>query len=179
MSLALIDTVPTAPVVALIAFGGNLGECHEAFVAARKNIDLGGVTVIASSPLYRTEPIGGPKGQPDYLNSVIHVETTLSPLQLLNRCHELERQAGRQRLEHWGARTLDLDLLIYGQLVCSTPGLILPHPRLHQRRFVLAPLCALVPAWQHPVLHKTFAELLAALPSDVVDGAVQCVESTW
>ncbi len=179
MSVAPVDTVPSAPVVALIAFGGNLGECREAFVAARKSLDHGGVTVIASSPLYRTEPIGGPKGQPDYLNSVVQVATTLSPLQLLNRCHELEQQAGRQRLEHWGARTLDLDLLIYGQLVCTTPRLILPHPRLHQRRFVLAPLCALVPAWQHPVLRQTFEALLATLPSDVADGAVQRVESMW
>ena len=179
MSVASVDTVSSAPVVALIAFGGNLGECREAFIAARKNLDQGEVAVIASSPLYRTEPIGGPTGQPDYLNSVVQVETTLSPLQLLNRCHELEQQAGRQRLEHWGARTLDLDLLIYGQLVCTTPRLILPHPRLHQRRFVLAPLCALVPAWQHPVLRQTFAALLATLPSNVADGAVQRVESMW
>lgn len=179
MSLKSINEVPSTPVTALIALGGNLGECRQTFVTARKGLDRDGVSVTASSPLYRTEPVGGPLGQPDYLNAVLKVETTLSALQLLERCFELEQSAGRQRLEHWGARTLDLDLLIYDQLVCATPRLVLPHPLLHQRRFVLAPLCALVPTWQHPVLCQTFESLLNNLPAEVDGATVQLVESSW
>lgn len=177
-----VDTVPSAPVVAFIAFGGNLGDCRQTFVAAREELAQQGVRVIASSPLYCTDPIGGPQGQPDYLNAVVQISTTLSALQLLDRCLKLEQDAGRQRLEPWGARTLDLDLLIYGALVCNTPRLVLPHPRLHLRRFVLAPLCSLVPAWHHPVCHQTFEALLRHLvhrPSEVVDGGVRVVELTW
>lgn len=179
MSLRSIDKVPSLAVNALIALGGNLGECRQTFVEARQSLDQEGVTVTASSPLYRTEPVGGPKGQPDYLNAVVEVQTTLSALQLLDRCLELEQAAGRQRLEHWGARTLDLDLLVYDQLVCATPRLVLPHPRLHQRRFVLVPLCALVPTWQHPVFCQTFESLLHNLSPDVDGGTVQLVDSSW
>lgn len=174
-----IETIPVVPVEALIAVGGNLGDCRESFVFARNRLEQHGVRVLASSPLYHTEPIGGPADQPDYLNAVLRVETALSPLQLLDLCLELECQAGRQRLEHWGARTLDLDVLSYHHLVCTTPRLTLPHPRMHQRRFVLSPLSDLLPGWQHPVLQQTAEFLLNHLPSDVNDGSVQLVELLW
>lgn len=174
-----IERVPSADVEALVAIGGNLGDCRHAFNMARERLNQHGVQVLASSPLYRTKPIGGPADQPDYLNAVLRVTTRLSPLQLLDLCLELERQAGRQRLERWGARTLDLDLLSYHHLVCATPHLSLPHPRMHQRRFVLAPLCDLLSSWQHPILRETAETLLSHLSAEATDDAVQCIELSW
>lgn len=171
--------IPESPVDALIAIGGNLGDCREAFVVARNRLQHHGVQVLESSPLYRTKPIGGPADQPDYLNAVLHVSTCLSPLQLLDLCLDLERQAGRKRLEHWGARTLDLDVLSYHHVVCATPRLTLPHPRMHQRRFVLAPLCDLLSSWRHPVLFQTAETLLGRLSVDEAVGSVQCIELCW
>jgi len=179
MGTEQIEIVPESAVEALIAFGGNLGNCREAFVVARQRLQQHGVQVLASSPLYRTEPVGGPADQPDYLNAVLHVATTLSPLQLLDLCLDLEQLAGRQRLELWGARTLDLDVLSYHHVVCTARRLTLPHPRMHQRRFVLAPLCDLLSSWQHPVLFQTAAQLLNHLTSDATDGAVELVELSW
>lgn len=174
-----IEMIPESPVEALIAIGGNLGDCREAFVSARNSLQQHGVQVLESSPLYRTEPIGGPADQPDYLNAVLRVATGLSPIQLLDLCLDLEQLAGRQRLEHWGARTLDLDVLSYYHVVCATPRLTLPHPRMHLRRFVLAPLCDLLSSWQHPVLHQTAESLLNNLSIDIADGSVQRIELSW
>ncbi len=100
------------------------------------------------SPLFRTAPVGGPPGQPDYLNAVVVSQVALAPtpfaaLDLLVGLQQLERSFGRERLEHWGPRTLDLDLLWWGDLQCDLPVLQLPHPRWHQRHFVLAPLLAI------------------------------------
>ncbi|MEA3464565.1 MAG: 2-amino-4-hydroxy-6-hydroxymethyldihydropteridine diphosphokinase [Thermodesulfobacteriota bacterium] len=171
-----IDTVPSCPVTAFIAFGGNLGSCRETFINARDQLSQRGVVVLVSSPLYITAAVGGPDGQADYLNAVIQVETCLSALQLLELCLEVELEAGRQRNQHWGPRTLDLDLLLYAQLVCDTPRLMLPHPRLHQRRFVLEPLCTLAGAWHHPRLHQSFQYLLQQLP---MKPSVNLLELQW
>ncbi len=165
--------VPPLPVTAFIAFGGNLGNCCDNFIVARQQFDQAGVVVVASSPLYKTKPVGGPAGQPDYLNAVVQVETTCSALQLLELCLRIEDNAGREREQRWGARTLDLDLLLYDNLVCDLAHLVVPHPRLHQRQFVLEPLCVLAGGQIHPTLHSSFAELLQQLlVQDDVDG--QC-----
>lgn len=103
----------------------------------------------ARSPLYRTEPIG-PPGQPDYINAVAALETRLSPRRLLAELHRIERRQGRIRPRRWGPRTLDLDLLLYGRRRRRTLHLMLPHPRLHQRRFVLRPLADLAPTLRVP-----------------------------
>jgi 2-amino-4-hydroxy-6-hydroxymethyldihydropteridine diphosphokinase len=132
--------------------------------------------VVASSPLYRTAPVGGPAGQPDYLNAVIELQTALPPNQLLTFCRQLEQSAGRRRTVRWGARTLDLDLLIVGDRVLSTPRLTLPHPRLHQRRFVLQPLCDLAAELIHPLFGLTVAALLTALPPE--EGVTQ-IQTDW
>ncbi|MCD6527848.1 MAG: 2-amino-4-hydroxy-6-hydroxymethyldihydropteridine diphosphokinase [Desulfuromonas sp.] len=163
-------------VEAYIGFGANMGHCRPTFVRARQQFAEHGVRVLASSPLYQTAPLGGPPGQPDYLNAVIQVETRLDVEALLRLCLDLELQAGRERLERWGPRTLDLDLLLYGDTLIDTPFLQLPHPRLHQRRFVLEPLCQLAAELVHPRLHQTIKTLLAQLPSD---GGVQCIEEQW
>lgn len=148
-----------------IGLGGNLGEPQARFLEVRQALDAHQqISIAASSPLYRTAPVGGPAGQPDYLNAVLELTTGLAPLELLDYCRELELRGGRLRGERWGARTLDIDLLLVDSLICTTPQLTLPHPRLHLRTFVLQPLSDLAPALQHPVCGRTMIEILNALP---------------
>lgn len=148
-----------------IGLGGNLGEPLACFQHARQRlVEHPQIDLVASSPLYRTAPVGGPVGQPDYLNAVVELKTGLPPFALMSFCLVLEQDAGRKRTEHWGARTLDLDLLLYGQQSYYMPNLTLPHPCLHQRRFVLQPLHDLAPEFNHPVFNKTVADLLQELP---------------
>ena len=149
-----------------IGLGGNLGDPLARFIEVRQALDQHDrINVIACSPLYQTAPVGGPVGQNDYLNAVLELSTSLSPADLLACCFEFERLGGRQRGERWGPRTLDVDLLLIGSLVCSTPQLTLPHPRLHLRAFVLQPLCDLAPALRHPVYNRTITEMLHSLPA--------------
>jgi 2-amino-4-hydroxy-6-hydroxymethyldihydropteridine diphosphokinase len=103
------------------------------------------ISVVAKSPLYRTAPVGGPPGQTDYLNAAIRVTTSLSAQQLLDRCLEVEQRLGRVRRERWGPRTLDLDILLYGDEIVSDEGLTIPHPMLRSRLFVLVPLADIAP----------------------------------
>ena len=162
---------------AFLGFGGNLGKPLNNFRYARqqlaKQLDI---EVISSSPLYQTPPIGGPEGQPDYLNAVVEILTGLSAPDLLQLCQQIEMDAGRSRNLHWGPRTLDIDLLLVEDLIMETPLLTLPHPRLHQRHFVLLPLNDLVPALYHPTFKITINQLLKALPDAV--GITQLTE-TW
>ncbi len=122
------------------------------------------------SPLFRTAPVGGPPGQPDYLNAAVVAEVALAPtplaaLDLLVGLQQLERAFGRERLEHWGPRTLDLDLLWWGDSQCDLPALQLPHPRWHQRGFVLAPLLAIERSSDSPLrLPARFAPLSGLRP---------------
>lgn len=164
---------------AFIALGCNLGNCRATFIAARHALAQRGVVVVASSPLYKTQAVGGPADQPDYLNAVLRVETCLGAHELLQLCLAVELEAGRQRQEHWGPRTLDLDLLLYAQLVCNFADLILPHPRLHQRRFVLEPLCVLAGHAQHPTLGLSFNQLLLMLPADQLQQGVHMLDELW
>ncbi|MDO3377930.1 2-amino-4-hydroxy-6-hydroxymethyldihydropteridine diphosphokinase [Geoalkalibacter halelectricus] len=145
-----------------LALGANLGEREEHLRQARALLQRAeGVTILAWSPLYETDPVGGPEGQGPYLNAVLAGTTSLAPADLLRLCQEVEAACGRVREQAWGPRTLDIDLLIYGDLVLEAPDLILPHPRLHERRFVLEPLCDLAPDLIHPLLKKSMRRLLA------------------
>ncbi|MFC5849534.1 2-amino-4-hydroxy-6-hydroxymethyldihydropteridine diphosphokinase [Deinococcus petrolearius] len=145
---------------AYIALGANLGEPHVALRQAVTGLrDLG--TVEAISALYRTAPVGGPPGQPDYLNAALRLGTTLEAAGLLAALHGIEASAGRERHERWEARVLDLDLILYGRQVSADPALALPHPRAWERAFVLAPLADLDPALPHPVTGETAAQALA------------------
>ncbi len=130
---------------AYIALGSNLGDraalLRGALAALQRGCD---VRVVAESAVYETAPVGGPP-QPDYLNMVVAVETSLEPEALLERCLAVEAEHGRERRERWGARTLDLDLLSFGALVLRTARLTLPHPRLAERAFVLVPLAEIAP----------------------------------
>lgn len=135
---------------AYVALGANLGDARATLRWAREELARLG-TVTGASALYRTAAVGGPAGQPSYLNGVLRLGTDLPPPDLLAALHRLEAQAGRERRERWAARTLDLDLLLYGEEVRDTPDLLLPHPRAWDRAFVLAPLADLAPELAHPV----------------------------
>ena len=132
-------------------------------MAAVAQLPAIGVAIVARSPWYLSEPVPA-SDQPWFVNGVVEIATELPPPELLARLLALEAQFGRERGARDAARTLDLDLLDYDGRECSTPDLVLPHPRLHERRFVLAPLCDIVPDWRHPRLGLTAAELLAGLP---------------
>jgi 2-amino-4-hydroxy-6-hydroxymethyldihydropteridine diphosphokinase len=121
-----------------VALGSNLGDRLGHLEAGSTALgDVG--RVVARSPVYETEPVGGPDQGP-YLNAVAVVETSLAPRELMDRLLEIERAQGRVRRERWGPRSLDLDLLLYGDQSVNEPGLTVPHPRMTERRFVLQPL---------------------------------------
>lgn len=127
--------------VAIIALGSSLGD-REGFLRLAVT-SLPGVR--AMSQVFETDPIGGPDGQDSYLNMVVLLETDLDPYALLRRCQGIEGEALRQRVIHWGPRTLDLDVLFYDDIRIDDPQLTIPHPRYAERRFVLAPLAEVAP----------------------------------
>jgi len=146
-----------------VAFGGNLGDVPLVFHAARRCIkQLENTHVTASSLLYRTPPLG-PPGQADYYNAVIAIESDIAPLNLLDALQMIETNHGRIRAEHWGPRTLDLDIIAVDAGIIDTARLSIPHPHMHKRQFVLRPLCDIAPNWQHPRLGKTASQLLDGL----------------
>ncbi len=148
---------------ALVALGSNLGDPLERM--RRAAVALARLaTWCRWSSLYRTLPVGGPPGQPAFLNAVALLQPLpawSSPEALLEALLAIEREEGRVRRERWGPRTLDLDLLALDDVVAASPHLTLPHPRMMERAFVLAPLCELDPGWRHPVGGEGACEALA------------------
>lgn len=159
----------------IIGFGGNLGDPATAFAGALDAL-ADGSWVLSTSRLWQTRAVG--PAQPDYLNAaaVIHWPADLSAL--LARCRELEVAAGRNRAteKRWGPRVLDIDLLLADGFVCRGPGLEVPHPRLHERRFALEPAAEVAPDWVHPLLGRSVSELAEAARPAVDDGAVRVLE---
>jgi 2-amino-4-hydroxy-6-hydroxymethyldihydropteridine diphosphokinase len=150
--------------VTLISLGSNLGDRLNNLNGALESLRrTPGVTVCEVSRFRETEPVGGPPGQGVFLNAVAMLETDLEPIALLHRLQDIENQFGRERAVRWGARTLDLDLLLFDDQTSGTPELQLPHPRMRTRRFVLEPLVEVAPAAVDPVTGRTFAEILAEL----------------
>ena len=149
---------------AYLGLGTNLGDRRANLRRAADAIAATpGVCATRLSPIHETAPVGGPAGQGDYLNAAMEIQTTLSPRELLNALLRIERDLGRERRERWGPRVIDLDLLLYDDLTMDEPGLTLPHPRMHERRFVLDPLADLAPNLVHPVLGKTVIALVQTL----------------
>jgi 2-amino-4-hydroxy-6-hydroxymethyldihydropteridine diphosphokinase len=143
--------------------GSNLGDRAGNLLFGVRGMMAAGLFVARLSSVYETEPFGVEDEQPAFLNVVAELSAPLPPPEgLLRLLHGVERDAGRRRERPLAPRTLDLDLLLYGGELSQTETLTLPHPRLHLRRFVLAPLAELIPAARHPALGATFAELLAA-----------------
>jgi 3-oxoacyl-[acyl-carrier protein] reductase len=151
-------------VTAFVALGSNLGNrrayISRAIAALRENP---GILRLRASSLYETAPVGGPEGQGPFLNAAAEVDTTLSAEELLRVLQGIEADCGRVRTVPHGPRTLDLDLLLYGDLVWAVSGLVVPHPRMHERTFVLVPFAEIAPGAVHPVLNKSVADLLADL----------------
>lgn len=160
--------MPT-PQRAFLGLGANLGERRATLAAARASLDrLPDVRVCASSALYASTAAEGALGQPPFLNAVVEVATELTPLRLLRECLAIEERFGRVRRERHSARTLDIDLLLFGEERIEAPGLVLPHPRLAERPFVLRPLCDLCPDGTLPGRDASFSELLSLLPADAM-----------
>ena len=153
-------------VLATVALGSNLGDRAGALDLALERLGaLPGTRLVARSRWRETEPVGGPPGQPRFLNGVVRLATALGPAELLAELQRLEREAGRTRereVRH-GPRVLDLDLLYYGELALCEPGLELPHPRAEERLFVLEPLAEIAPDLRLPGCGKTVRERVREL----------------
>jgi 2-amino-4-hydroxy-6-hydroxymethyldihydropteridine diphosphokinase len=146
-----------------VGTGSNLGDRWQSFAfAIQKLAQEPGVEVLRASRVYDTEPVGPP--QPRFLNAVLELETEVPPEELLTRMQRIEDASGRKRDSRWAARTLDLDLLLYGDLVLTSPTLSVPHPAMTARRFVLAPLAELCPEQIVPGTGSTVVQLLASAP---------------
>jgi 2-amino-4-hydroxy-6-hydroxymethyldihydropteridine diphosphokinase len=162
----------------LVALGSNLGDRLANLQAGLREIaDADGVDVVAVSPIYETAPVGGPDGQGPYLNAALAADVAIDAESLLGMLHRIEEGRERSRDVYWGPRTLDLDLLVHGNLVVDTPTLQVPHPRMHERRFVMVPVCDIAPDLVHPTLGRTMRDLLADLPPD--PGELTRFSDTW
>jgi 2-amino-4-hydroxy-6-hydroxymethyldihydropteridine diphosphokinase len=163
------DTTLQNPRSAVISLGSNLGNRLETLQGAIDALeDTPGVRIKAVSPVYETEPWGvAPGSQPSYLNAVVVLRTTLPPSSLLERAHAIEEAYHRVRDERWGPRTIDVDIVAYADVVSDDPVLTLPHPRAHERAFVLAPWHDVDPQAQLPGLGAV-SELLATVTRDGV-----------
>lgn len=150
--------------VVCVALGSNLGERESHLAAALVALKrTPGISELQVSSLWETAPVGGPAGQGAYLNAVARFETTLAPRPLLDRLLEIERVHGRERSAPDAPRTLDLDLLLYGEQVIDEEGLTVPHPRLHLRPFVLAPLREVAGDLLHPEFGVSVEDLAVRL----------------
>jgi 2-amino-4-hydroxy-6-hydroxymethyldihydropteridine diphosphokinase len=154
----------TAAPPVLIGLGSNLGDRRAALEGAIAALaETPGILVRKLSTFHETEPLGGPSGQGRYLNAAAVLETSLDPFALLKVLQAIEAQFGRVRTVRWGERTLDLDLLLFGDRIIDTPELVVPHPRYAARRFVLEPLAEIAPQAVDPVRKRTILELRAEL----------------
>jgi pantoate--beta-alanine ligase len=156
----------------LLGLGSNQGDRVDNLLAAlgalRDNPDI---RVLSVSSLLETAPVGGPPGQCQYFNAAATIETDLPPAAVVAALLAVERKLGRERNERWGPRTIDLDLLLYGNEVVETAEVTVPHPRMHERRFVLQPATEIAADWRHPLKEQTIGQMLAALSPGNRDSA--------
>jgi 2-amino-4-hydroxy-6-hydroxymethyldihydropteridine diphosphokinase len=150
-----------------LSLGSNIGDRQSNLHTAIDRLAAPGLRILRTSPIYETEPVDY-TGQRWFLNLVVEAETELFPMQLLSRIGKIERELGRVRTLPKGPRTIDIDILLYGKTVVHSATLEIPHPRMAQRRFVLAPLADLAPDLRHPVTRLTVREMLDGAPAEVV-----------
>lgn len=150
----------------LISFGANLGNARETIQRAANQLKdklTTAIDLFQLSPLYKTPPVGGPSGQPPFLNAVAAVETQLSPWEVWHAVRDVEQQLGRERFQRWEARRIDLDILLFDDARIWTPQLKIPHPRMCMRRFILAPAAQVARDWLDPVTGQSIGSLARAL----------------
>ena len=145
-----------------LSLGSNLGDRKSNLLRALQLLVSSEITVSRVSAVYETEP-RDVAAQPWFLNIVVECSTRLFPVQLLARLQKIEKELGRKRIMEKGPRTIDIDILLYGNFIINTPNLQIPHPRLAERRFVLDPLAELAPGLRHPVSRRSMRELAAAI----------------
>lgn len=155
-----------------IGLGTNLGSRERNLEEAREALALK-MTLLKASSIYETAPWGY-LDQPAFLNQVVEAKTDLSPSKLLDFLKDTEKELGRQENFRYGPRLIDLDILFYGKRIIHTARLQVPHPRLAERAFVLAPLAEIAPNWVHPQRQVTIQELLALLPAAEREGVTKC-----
>jgi 2-amino-4-hydroxy-6-hydroxymethyldihydropteridine diphosphokinase len=154
-----------------VSLGSNLGDRLSSLGAAVEGLAaVPQCRVTAVSGVFESEPVGGPPGQGRYLNAVVRLDTDRDPFALLAEFQALERGLGRVRGEPWGARTIDLDLLLYDDVVVRSPLLTVPHPRIAERPFVLGPLAELAPDLIHPTLGRSVRDLLRTCTAERSSG---------
>ncbi len=145
---------------AYVALGSNLGDrCGTIEQAVSRLNACADINVVRLSPIIETEPVGGPPGQGSFLNAVAQLDCHCSAKHLYATMQRIENDLGRVRTEKWGPRTIDLDLLLFGDQIIDTPELQVPHPRMHERTFVIEPLAAIAPDIRHPTLDVTIGEI--------------------
>ena len=142
----------------ILSLGGNQGDIKKTFLSAKNMITQEVGSIIKESSIYQTQA-WGVENQPDFLNQVIIVETTLSPLTVLEKCLMVEMELGRKRIKKWGERTIDIDLLFYNNEIIQIENLQIPHPRISKRNFILFPLNEIIPNFIHPVLNVSIKNL--------------------
>jgi len=150
--------------IVYISSGSNLGDKKANILRAIDKIKRSNIEVLNVSSFYRTKPYGY-QNQDDFYNIVIKIKTTQSPQNLLKLCLEIEKEMGRTRTIKWGPRTIDLDLLFFDKKIINTDQLVIPHPDLHNREFVLKPLLEISPQLVHPIFKKTIQDLYKELVS--------------
>ncbi len=164
----------------LIGVGSNLGDRGAVIHAAIEQLaQTPGITNVVLSSLHETAPVGGPAGQSPFLNAAITLESALAPLDTLAVLRQVEQQSGRERHIRWGARTLDLDLLLYGEAEFDDPALSVPHPRMSFRRFVLAPAVEIAADWRHPTSGWTLGQLWRHLHDSPRIVVLLTTDETW
>lgn len=160
--------------LAYVAVGANLGDREATFASVIRSIESEvDLVLLAASPVFETPPIG-PEGQGAYLNAVLELRSWLAPLDLLRRLQAIEAGHGRDRgpgAVRWGPRTIDLDLLFFGDRCIELPDLVVPHPRAHERSFVMTPMAELAPDYRHPVIGTRVAEIAADREAEA-DGGI-------
>lgn len=152
-----------------IALGSNIEPRGQYLKEAVRQLTDGKAQLIRESSIYETEPVGY-TNQSKFFNKVVEIRTELNPFELLEACQNVESHLGREREIRWGPRTVDLDILLYNEQIIDTDKLTVPHPRMHERGFVLIPLAEIAESMVHPVTNKTIGELLSLIPASEKKG---------